>query len=42
MSFAGFICEVTDEPVSPADCLACARSGPLPGCPMSAPVVYDA
>ncbi|MEW5869099.1 MAG: hypothetical protein AB1894_07485 [Chloroflexota bacterium] len=39
MSFAGFICEVTSEPVAPADCLACARSGPLPGCPMSAPVV---
>ena len=39
MSFAGFICEVTDEPVTPAACMACARSGPLPGCPMSAPVV---
>ena len=39
MSFAGFACEITDEPVTPADCLACARSGPLPGCPMTAPVV---
>lgn len=39
MSFAGFICEVTAEPVAPADCLACARRGPLPGCPMCAPVL---
>ena len=39
MSFAGFICEITAEPVAPPECLACARSGPLPGCPMSAPVL---
>jgi hypothetical protein len=39
MPFAGFICEATTEPVTPAKCLACARAGPLPGCPMSAPVV---
>ncbi|MBN1667683.1 MAG: hypothetical protein JW862_11365 [Anaerolineales bacterium] len=39
MSFAGFNCEITAEPVAPADCLACARSGPLPGCPMTAPVI---
>lgn len=39
MSFAGFICEITAQQVTPTECLACARSGPLPGCPMSAPVV---
>ncbi len=36
--FQGFICEVTAEMVTPADCLACARSG-APGCSMTAPVV---
>ena len=39
MPFTGFICEVTTNPVTPTECLACARAGPLPGCPMSAPVV---
>lgn len=36
--FQGFICEVTAEPVSPVECLACARSG-APGCTMTAPVI---
>ena len=31
--FAGFLCEVTGDPVAPTDCLACARKG-APGCPM--------
>jgi hypothetical protein len=39
MPFAGFICEATAEAVTPVECLACARAGPLPGCPMSAPVI---
>ena len=36
--FQGFICEVTAEPVLPAECLACARKG-APGCMMTAPVI---
>jgi len=39
MPFQNFICEVTGEPTPPQACLACARSGALPGCPMTAPVV---
>jgi hypothetical protein len=38
MPFEGFICEVTQEVVAPAYCLACAREG-APGCPVTAPVV---
>ena len=36
--FQGFICEITTEPVLPAECLACARKG-APGCTMTAPVI---
>ncbi len=36
--FQGFICEVTAEPVSPAECLACARKG-APGCTMTGPII---
>lgn len=39
MPFQNFICEVSGEPTPPQACLACARSGALPGCPMTAPVV---
>ena len=39
MSFQNFICEATGEPTPPQTCLACARNGALPGCPMTAPVV---
>ena len=35
---SGFICEVTAEPVSPAECLACARGG-APGCNMTELVI---
>lgn len=38
MPFDGFLCEMTAEPVSGPECLACARAG-APGCPMTAPVV---
>jgi hypothetical protein len=38
MSFEGFICELSQEAVSPTHCLECAREG-APGCPMTAPVV---
>jgi len=40
MTFGGFWCEVQDDQiVSPNDCLACARLGARPGCPMTAPVI---
>jgi hypothetical protein len=39
MPFQTFICEISGEPTLPQDCLACARKGALPGCPMTAPVV---
>ncbi len=37
---AGFLCEVTDEPVTFQECLACARRG-APGCPMIPAVIHD-
>ena len=37
--FKGFICEHTNEKITPADCLACARAGAVANCPMSAPVI---
>ncbi|MEW6401808.1 MAG: hypothetical protein AB1649_08420 [Chloroflexota bacterium] len=37
---AGFLCEVTDEPVSFQECLACAQRG-APGCPMIPAAIHD-
>lgn len=39
MAFAGFYCEVTEQPVATEQCLTCARAGALAGCPMTAPVI---
>ncbi|MEA2008517.1 MAG: PD-(D/E)XK nuclease family protein [Chloroflexota bacterium] len=39
MSFKGFICEVSKEPVSTEECLACARNGAPKKCDMTAPIV---
>ncbi len=39
MPLGGFICDVLDAPVAAHDCLACARSGALPGCHQTAPVI---
>ena len=39
MSLAGFLCGATDMPVTIEACLACARSGALPGCHQTAPVL---
>ena len=39
MSIAGFICDAEDLPVTIEACLACARSGALPGCHQTAPVI---
>ena len=36
--FAGFRCEVSDAPIAPQDCLACAQNG-APGCPMTPALV---
>jgi hypothetical protein len=38
VGFAGFLCEVTEQPVSVQDCLACAQNG-APGCPMTPALV---
>ena len=37
---AGLLCEVTDEPVTFDECLACAQRG-APGCPMVPAVIHD-
>ncbi|MBI1793421.1 MAG: PD-(D/E)XK nuclease family protein [Chloroflexi bacterium] len=37
---AGFLCEVTEEPVTFQECLACAQRG-APGCPMMPAVLHD-
>ena len=39
MPLAGFLCDSTDMPVPIDACLACARSGALPGCHQTAPVI---
>ena len=39
MPLTGFMCDATDQAVSIDACLACARSGALPGCHMTAPVI---
>ena len=39
MSHIGFLCDATDLPVDIDTCLACARSGSLPGCHQTAPVI---
>jgi hypothetical protein len=39
MPLGGFICDALDTPVAAHDCLACARSGALPGCQQTAPVI---
>ena len=39
MPLCGFICDATDMPVPIDACLACARSGALPGCHQTAPVI---
>jgi len=39
MSIAGLMCDATDMPVTIEACLACARSGALPGCHQTAPVI---
>ena len=36
----GFLCEVTDEPVTFQECLACAQRG-APGCPMVPAIIHD-
>lgn len=36
----GFLCEVTEEPVSFQECLDCARQG-APGCPMVPAIIHD-
>ncbi len=36
--FAGFLCEVSGDPVAPSECLACAQKG-APGCPMTPALV---
>jgi len=36
----GFVCEVTEEPVSFDECLACAQRG-APGCPMIPAAIHD-
>jgi len=38
--FQGFLCEVTEDPISCYDCLRCAQGG-APGCPMT-PAVIEA
>ncbi len=38
--FAGFICEVTNEPILSADCLDCARKG-APGCEVGSPPILS-
>ena len=39
MSFEGFLCEVSGEPVSTQECLACASHGAPAGCDMTSPVI---
>ena len=39
MPLSGFICDALDAPIAVTDCLACARSGALPGCHQTAPVI---
>ena len=39
MPFAGFLCESSGEPVSPEDCLACARAGGKDGCHFTPPIL---
>ena len=39
MPLAGFSCDATEMPVTIKACLACARSGALPGCHQTAPVI---
>ena len=36
----GFLCEVTEEPVTFEECLACAQRG-APGCPMVPAIIHD-
>ena len=36
----GFVCEVTEEPVTFDECLACAQRG-APGCPMIPSIVHN-
>lgn len=36
----GFLCEVTEEPVTFQECLACAKRG-APGCPMVPAIIHD-
>lgn len=37
--FKGFVCTVSNEPVSPPECLACAANGAPQACSLTAPVV---
>ena len=39
MSFKGFLCEVSGEPVSAEECLDCASHGAPIGCDMTSPVI---
>lgn len=41
IGLAGFLCEVTDQPVSFSECLACAQKG-APGCPMVPAAIHVA
>ena len=40
IGLAGFLCEVTEEPVTFQECLACAQRG-APGCPMVPAIIHD-
>jgi hypothetical protein len=40
VGLVGFLCEVTEEPVTFQECLACAQHGP-PGCPMVPAIIHD-
>ena len=40
IGLVGFLCEVTEEPVTFQECLACAQRG-APGCPMVPAIIHD-
>lgn len=40
VGLVGFLCEVTEEPVTFQECLACAQRG-APGCPMVPAIIHD-
>ena len=40
IGLVGFLCEVTEEPVTFQECLACAQRG-APGCKMMPAIIHD-